>query len=416
MPAIRVHNLSKEYVIGGRSKPQETFREMLAEAILSPYRRYRRLTGDVSKEERFLALDGVSFEVAPGEVVGIIGENGAGKSTLLKVLSGITEPTAGRIELTGRTSSLLEVGTGFHSELTGRENVFLNGALLGMRKEEIRKKFDEIVAFSEVEKFIDTPVKHYSSGMYVRLAFAVAAHLEPEILIVDEVLAVGDARFQKKCLGRMDEIGKEGRTVLLVSHNMQVIQSLCRRAIWLKGGKIEFDGGAFSAVTEYSRSYSETVVERTWNETEEAPGNETVRLQGVRVVPDIGREGEPLTVKMPFRMEFTYRLLVPGSFFFVGVYFRAINGEIIFRSASAPMEDTRQGVYRSACHVPGDLLNNGKYTVDLYFVRDGSTVLYKAESSLVFEVHDTEREQGSFLGELPGVVRPKLQWEVERIR
>ena len=415
MPAISVHNLSKEYVIGGRSKPQETFREMLAEAIMSPYRRYRHLTGDVSKEERFFALQGVSFEVNPGEVVGIIGENGAGKSTLLKILSGITEPTAGRIEITGRTSSLLEVGTGFHSELTGRENIFLNGALLGMRKEEIRKKFDEIVAFSEVEKFIDTPVKHYSSGMYVRLAFAVAAHLEPEILIVDEVLAVGDARFQKKCLGRMDEIGKEGRTVLLVSHNMQVIQSLCRRAILLNDGKIEFDGGVVSAVTEYSRSFSEIVVERSWSETEESPGNESVRLQGVRVVPEIGWEGELLTVKMPFRMEFTYRLLIPGTFFFVGVYFRSINGEIIFRSASAPLEEAPQGIYRSTCHVPGDLLNNGKYTVDLYFVRDGSTVLYKAENSLVFEVHDAEREPGSFLGELPGAVRPKLQWEMESV-
>lgn len=395
---------------------QETFREMLAGAIMSPYRRYRRLTGDVSREERFFALKEVCFEVVPGEVVGIIGENGAGKSTLLKILSGITEPTAGRVELNGRTSSLLEVGTGFHSELTGRENIFLNGALLGMRKKEIREKFDEIVAFSEVEKFIDMPVKHYSSGMYVRLAFAVAAHLEPEILIVDEVLAVGDARFQRKCLGRMDEIGKEGRTVLLVSHNMQVIQSLCRRAILLKGGMVEFDGGVIPAVAEYSRSYSEIVLERSWSETGESPGNEAVRLLGVRVVPDAGWEGELLNVKMPFRMEFTYHLLIAGTFFFVGVYFRSINGEIIFRSASAPVGEASQGVYRSTCHVPGDLLNNGKYTVDLYFVRDGSTVLYKAENSLVFEVHDTQREPGSFLGELPGAVRPKLQWETEVIR
>ena len=267
-----------------------------------------------------------------------------------------------------------------------------------------------------MEKFIDTPVKHYSSGMYVRLAFAVAAHLEPEILIVDEVLAVGDARFQRKCLGRMDEIGKEGRTVLLVSHNMQVIQSMCPRAILLKDGKIEFDGGVFSAVAEYSRSYSEIVVERSWSDTGESPGNEAVRLRGVRVVPDIGWDGELLTVKMPFRMEFTYRLLNPGTFFYVGVYFRSINGEIIFRTASAPVEEAPQGDYRSTCHVPGDLLNNGKYTVDLYFVRDGSTVLYKAENSLVFEVHDTEREPGSFLGELPGMVRPKLQWEMESVR
>lgn len=413
MPAIRVQNLSKEYVIGGRPTPRETFRETLADAILSPYRRFRRLTGDVPKEERFFALKDVGFDVSPGEVVGVIGENGAGKSTLLKILSRITEPTGGRIELAGRTSSLLEVGTGFHSELTGRENVFLNGALLGMGKEEIRKKFDEIVAFSEVEKFIDTPVKHYSSGMYVRLAFAVAAHLEPKILIVDEVLAVGDARFQRKCVGRMDEIGKEGRTILVVSHNMQVIRSLCTRAILLRGGKIAFDGGVLSAAAEYSKSYSAIAVERSWNEPGESPGNEAVRLRGVRVVPETGWEGERLTVKAPFRMEFTYRLLNPGTYFSVGLYFRSINGEIIFRSASVPVEEASQGAYRSTCHVPGDLLNNGKYTVDLYFVRDGSTVMFKAENSLVFEIHDAEREPGSFLGELPGAVRPKLRWEME---
>ncbi len=416
MPAIRVDNLSKEYVIGSRAKTYETFREMLAGSLTAPFRRYRRLKGDVPPEDRFLALNDVSFRVEPGEILGIVGRNGAGKSTLLKILSGITEPSAGRVELTGRTSSLLEVGTGFHPELTGRENVYLNGSLLGMSKAEIRRKFDDIVAFSEVEKFIDTPVKHYSSGMYVRLAFAVAAHLEPEILILDEVLAVGDARFQLKCIGRMGEIGKEGRTVILVSHNMQVVQSLCGRAIWLNDGRIQFDGGAFSAVTEYSRSISEVVVERYWNDSEDAPGNEAVRLRSARVLPETGRQGEPLTVKTPFRMEFDYRLLVPGGFFFVGVHFRSINGEIVFRSASSPVEGPVQGLYRSTCHVPGDLLNNGKYTLDLYFVRDGSTVLLRAASPLVFEVQDAEREPGEFLGELPGVVRPKLRWEMEPVR
>jgi lipopolysaccharide transport system ATP-binding protein len=416
MNAIRVESLSKEYVIGGRTRTYETFKEMLAGSLAAPFRKYRRLPGEMPGEERFFALKDVSFKVEPGEIVGIIGRNGAGKTTLLKILSGITEPSAGYVELAGRTSSLLEVGTGFHPELTGRENIFLNGALLGMGKTEIRRKFDEIVAFSEVEKFLDTPVKHYSSGMYVRLAFAVAAHLEPEILILDEVLAVGDARFQMKCIGRMGEIGKEGRTVLVVSHNMQVIQSLCRRAIWLNEGRIEYDGGAFAAIEEYSRSYSEIVVERSWEESEKAPGNEAVRLRSARVLPDPGKEDEPLTVKTPFRMEFSYQLLVPGSFFFVGVHFRSLNGGIIFRSASAPVEEARQGVYKSTCHVPGDLLNNGKYTVDLYFMRDGSFVIYKMENPVVFEIHDTEREPGSFLGELPGVVRPNLRWDTERLR
>lgn len=415
MPAIRIQNLSKEYVIGGRGRPQDTFRGMLADALTAPYRRYRRLSGDVANEERFFALRDVNLDVAPGEVVGIIGKNGAGKTTLLKILSGITEPTSGRIELVGRTSSLLEVGTGFHPELTGRENVYLNGALLGMRKEEIRKKFDAIVDFAEVERFLDTPVKHYSSGMYVRLAFAVAAHLEPEILFVDEVLAVGDARFQKRCLGRMDEIGKGGRTILVVSHNMQVIQSLCSRAIWLDDGKIAYDGGARSAVVAYSQSHLKVVAEQNWPDPDQAPGNEAIRLQSAKIVPETGNPEDLLMVDTPFLMEFTFRLLIPESMFFVGIHFRSLNGEIIFRSAAAPVA-AREGVYRSACHIPGDLLNNGKYTLDLYFMRDGNVVLYKMESPLVFEVFDTEREPGHFIGDVPGVVRPDLRWDMEPIR
>lgn len=412
MHAIRVQSLSKEYVIGGRRRPQETIREMLTATLASPFRKYRRLSGEAAKEERFFALQDVSFDVAPGEVVGIIGKNGAGKTTLLKILSRITEPTAGRIVLTGRTSSLLEVGTGFHPELTGRENIFLNGALLGMSREEIRKKFDAIVDFAEIERFLDTAVKHYSSGMYVRLAFAVAAHLEPEILFMDEVLAVGDARFQRKCLGRMDEIGKGGRTILVVSHNMQVIQSLCSRAIWLDDGKIEYDGAARAAVVAYSQSHLKAVADQSWPDQGSAPGNEAVRLLRARVVPDVGNPGDPLTVKTPFRMEFTFRLLVPESIFFVGMHFRSLDGDIIFRSAGAPGA-AGEGIYRSACHVPGDLLNNGKYTLVLYFMRDGNVVLYKMDSPLVFEIFDTEKEPGHFLGDVPGAVRPSLKWDLE---
>ncbi|HEU4326334.1 MAG TPA: ABC transporter ATP-binding protein [Roseiflexaceae bacterium] len=247
--AIRVTQLSKQYQIGGPRAPYRTLRDTLAEAVRAPLLRLRGRPAASSSS--FWALRDVSFDVPQGEVVGIIGRNGAGKSTLLKVLARITAPTAGRAELRGRVGTLLEVGTGFHPELTGRENVYLNGAILGMRREEIVRKFDEIVAFAEVEQFIDTPVKHYSSGMYLRLAFAVAAHLEPEILIVDEVLAVGDAAFQKKCLGKMGDVAREGRTVLFVSHNMQAVRQLCRHAILLRQGQIAFSGAPGQAILEY---------------------------------------------------------------------------------------------------------------------------------------------------------------------
>ena len=252
-PAIRVEGLSKEYVIGGSESFGLTFRESVMEAVKAPLRRLAGRGSDVANEERFWALKDVSFEVQPGEVVGIIGRNGAGKSTLLKILSRITAPTKGRIEIRGRVASLLEVGTGFHPELTGRENIRLNGAILGMSGAEIARKFDEIVAFAGVERFIDTPVKRYSSGMQVRLAFAVAAHLDPEILIVDEVLAVGDAEFQKKCLGKMGEIaGKGGRTVLFVSHNLSAVSVLCESAIYLERGALVRRG----AVTEILKAYT----------------------------------------------------------------------------------------------------------------------------------------------------------------
>lgn len=254
--AIVVENLSKKFTIGGSSAPYQTFRESLMDAFTAPVRRATQLlrgnaTAASDMSQIFWALQDVSFEVNHGEVIGIIGRNGAGKSTLLKILSRITEPTRGRALLHGRVGALLEVGTGFHPELTGRENIFLNGAILGMRRREIERKFDEIVVFADIEKFIDTPAKHYSSGMYMRLAFAVAAHLEPEILIVDEVLAVGDAEFQKKCLGKMGEVAKEGRTVILVSHQMNQIRKLCNRCLWLDRGKVRGYGPTQSTVGAY---------------------------------------------------------------------------------------------------------------------------------------------------------------------
>ena len=277
-PIIRVKNVGKQYRIGSPQSSYVTLRETLTSLASAPFRRFAR-----ASQEMFWALQGVNFEVSAGEVVGIIGRNGAGKSTLLKLLSRITEPTTGRIELYGRIGSLLEVGTGFHPELTGRENISLNGAILGMARAEIARKFDEIVAFAEVEKFIDTPVKHFSSGMYMRLAFAVAAHLEPEILLVDEVLAVGDGRFQRKCLDKMQDVGRQGRTVLFVSHNMPAITRLCPRTILLDGGRIIADGPSSQVVGAYLSSGLGTTAVRVWSDLNTAPGNDIVRLCAVRV-------------------------------------------------------------------------------------------------------------------------------------
>jgi len=258
-PIIRVENLSKQYTIGAKAEPYATLRESLVKAARKPIDMVRG--NGKAEQTKFCALKDVNFDVMPGEVVGIIGRNGAGKSTLLKILSRITEPTTGRVELYGRVGSLLEVGTGFHPELTGRENIFLNGAILGMRREEISKKFDEIVDFAEIEDFLDTPVKRYSSGMYVRLAFAVAAHLEPEVLVVDEVLAVGDAQFQKKCLGKMEDISRAGRTVLFVSHNLGAVSSLCSSALLLADGHIEIRGETDEVISRYLRSSGRTEID-----------------------------------------------------------------------------------------------------------------------------------------------------------
>jgi lipopolysaccharide transport system ATP-binding protein len=283
--AIRVRGLSKRYRIGERVR-YRTLRDSLTDTLMGPFRRARKLSGG---GEEFWALKDVSFEVKRGEVVGVIGRNGAGKSTLLKLLSRITEPTEGVAEIHGRVGSLLEVGTGFHPELTGRENVFLNGAILGMRREEIRRKFDEIVAFSEIEKFLDTPVKHYSSGMYTRLAFAVAAHLEPEILIVDEVLAVGDAEFQKKCLGKMQDVAGTGRTVLFVSHNMAAVQSLCSRCVLLKAGQLARQGPPGQLVAEYLRLIQGTNQPRI-AERADRGGAGPVRFQDLLLYGDRGQQ------------------------------------------------------------------------------------------------------------------------------
>src|SRR3984893_2445502 len=314
-PIIKVEHLGKRYRIGARERIR-TFRAPIMRPPAAPWRRLRSRLASCeprANASEMWALKDVSFEVAPGEVLGVIGRNGAGKSTLLKVLSRITEPTTGRVELYGRVGSLLEVGTGFHPELTGRENIFLSGAIMGMRRIEIARKFDQIVAFAEIEQFVDTPVKRYSSGMYVRLAFAVAAHLDPEILLIDEVLAVGDAAFQKKCLGKMGEVAREGRTVLFVSHSMAAVQSLCHRAVWLESGILSNDGKPGVVVQSYiSRSFT-NLAEQLWDDFSTAPGSETVRLRSARVRPINGGSHDVITVNTRFLMEFEYWNLEPDS-------------------------------------------------------------------------------------------------------
>lgn len=412
-PIISVENLSKKYLINHqKTERYVALRDVLtqkatniANKLIHPFSK----SAPDNTQEEFWALKDINFDIQPGDKVGIIGRNGAGKSTLLKILSRITEPTSGRITIRGRVASLLEVGTGFHPELTGRENIFLNGAILGMSKAEIRKKFDEIVSFAEVEKFLDTPVKHYSSGMYVRLAFAVAAHLEPEILIVDEVLAVGDAQFQKKCMGKMQDVGKEGRTVLFVSHNMTAIKTLCNHAVSLHNGRIVSLGAVNGVINDYLNKGLHNTTERVWSDQDKIAGNQYIRLYSLKVVAE-EKAPQHFNITTAFFIEFTYSLLVEEALFYIGIHFKTLAGECIFVSALPP-ELLDRGTYRSVCHIPGNLLNTGSYTIHAYFVRNGSDVLFEIENPLVFEVQDVERPEGAWIGEIPGAVRPKLNWD-----
>jgi lipopolysaccharide transport system ATP-binding protein len=358
----------------------------------------------------------VSFTVAAGEVVGVIGSNGAGKSTLLKILSRITWPTTGRADIHGRVGSLLEVGTGFHPELTGRENIALNGAILGMRRVEIERNFAAIVDFAEVERFIDTPVKHYSSGMYLRLAFAVAAHLEPEILLVDEVLAVGDASFQKKCLGKMGEVSRAGRTVFFVSHNMTAVQSLCDRVLWLSDGRLRDDGAAGRVISSYLQSIAGKIMEQRWDD-EHGPGNDRVRLRRVAVRPSQDAS-LPITTHTPLRLEFEYLNLQPGAHLNLSLHVYNEQGIMAFNAL--PITETVWqgralpfGTFRDVCHIPGDLLNDGVHSVELLVVQDDTNVIFRKEDALVFDVQDTGEQRGAWFGDWAGAVRPILRWTTE---
>ena len=309
--------------------------------LISPFAYLASTLRKPYEDETLWALRDVSFSVRIGEVLGIVGRNGAGKSTLLKILARITEPTSGRAILDGRVGSLLEVGTGFHPELTGRENIYLSGAILGMKRTEINRKFDEIVAFAETERFLNTPVKRYSSGMYVRLAFAVAAHLEPDVLLVDEVLAVGDAAFQRKCLGKMGDVATQGRTVLFVSHNMVAVQSLCGRAIWLEKGMIVHEGLASEVVTRYLASGSQAVSEQVWHEKENAPGNDKVRIHRIAVYPENCAPNDPITMDTSVIIEVEYWNLVPDQIINSCLHFYSEHMVVAFTSSPSDYDMTQ---------------------------------------------------------------------------
>ena len=347
-----------------------------------------------------------------GEVVGLIGRNGAGKSTLLKILARITRPTEGHAEIQGRVGSLLEVGTGFHAELTGRENVYMSGAILGMRKAEIDRKFDEIVAFSEVERFLDTPLKHYSSGMQMRLAFAVAAHLEPEILFVDEVLAVGDSAFQKKCLGKMGDISKQGRTIIFVSHNMAALRALCTRLLWLNAGRVKESGQPGEIINRYLQNHTGDNLESIWDDESRAPGDDRVRLRSVRVITSAHRT-DPITVHTALRIQFTYWNYVPSSVLNVSMILYNLEEACVFASAS-DFVPRPAGLIRHTVEIPGDLLNAGSYYINMIVVKDGSTGILFQNNVASFEVVEGGIV-GNWYGRLPGAVRPKLNWTSEAV-
>jgi lipopolysaccharide transport system ATP-binding protein len=415
--AIVTEELSKSYRIGEMHGAYGTLRESLTAAIRRLGRRH-----ESHHHEEIWALRDVSLEVQEGEVLGVIGRNGAGKSTLLRILTRITTPTSGRAEIRGRVGSLLEVGTGFHPELTGRENVFLNGSVLGMKQREIQGKFTEIVEFSGVEQFIDTPVKRYSSGMSVRLAFAVAAHLEPEILLVDEVLAVGDAEFQRRCLGRMEDLSHSGRTVLFVSHQMQAVSQLCDRAIWLDKGQTVRDGPSTSVVAEYLQSGLGAGSSREWPDLDTAPGDRIVRLRSARVVQD-GEETPAADVRSPIGIEIGFSVLVGSEIpIFPKVKVVDQRGDVAFNAMdTSPRwhEPTAPGDYVATAWIPGNLLNEGLISVQVDLCSFGATNLHHHAGcidAVSFHVQDPgegDSARGRFSGQWKGVVRPMLDWTTE---
>ena len=434
---IRVEGLGKKYALHHEQGERYTaLRDVVARQakaagrLLNPFtlagqlRKAQRQAAQeqASSEEEFWALKDVSFEIRRGERVGIIGRNGAGKSTLLKILSRITEPTTGRVEIRGRVASLLEVGTGFHPELTGRENIYLNGAILGMTRREIRAKFDEIVDFAEVKKFLDTPVKRYSSGMYVRLAFAVAAHLEPEILVVDEVLAVGDATFQKKCLDKLNEKDAgEDKTVLFVSHMMSAIKSLCSKGIVINNGRIALTGNTEDCISYYLSTSIQSDRKHRWTDLDEAPRGEKVRLKGIQaiMISETGENAHIADLAKPIDIVINV-VAEERVMFHTTLHFVSDQGVTAFTSGGIPPRDanqeTEQGEYELKCHVPSHLLNEGSYEITIFIIERGNKATLIINNIIGIDVRDiSEKPVGSYHGREPGVVRPKLQWSASKL-
>jgi lipopolysaccharide transport system ATP-binding protein len=416
--AIRVENVSKKYRIGLLQTRNDTLRDVITSSFNRAAKRK-----EAEKQTEIWALKDLSFEVHQGEVLGVIGRNGAGKSTLLKILSRVTEPTEGSIDIQGRVGSLLEVGTGFHPELTGRENIYLNGAILGMKRREIAQKYDDIVEFSEVGQFIDTPVKRYSSGMYLRLAFAVAAHLEPEILVVDEVLAVGDAEFQRKCLGKMSDVAQQGRTVLFVSHNMSAVLRLTQETIVLDKGAMLMRGSSPRAVDFYLSSGFSQMGERIWTPEEIPVDAAPFHPVALRVknaqgkVSDSVRSTEPITIEV----EYSIKSAVTGLR--VGVYLLSTRGELVFTSfdtdESALYEKhsiRAAGHYISRCKIAADLLNEGRFVVGLNASSFRVKRYFQDEQALTFTVDAAGAPGMQWPEPRLGPLRPRLDWKIEQIK
>lgn len=425
--AIRVEDLGKQYRIGAAASRYPTLRDALTGSFQGAVQRLKGNGKSADLDARRVgnkiwALRHISFEVKEGQVLGIIGKNGAGKSTLLRILSRVTDPTEGIGEVRGRVGSLLEVGTGFHPELTGRENIFLNGAILGMKRLEIEKKFDEIVEFSEVGEFIDTPVKRYSSGMYLRLAFAVAAHLEPEILVVDEVLAVGDAEFQRKCLGKMSDVAQAGRTVLFVSHNMSAILRLTQETIVIDKGRMVMRAPSNQAVDYYlSRGFSQAGI-RTWEEDEIPESAWPFKPIALRVRNPQGQVQDSLRSTEPVTVEVEYQLIAPVTGLRVGIYLMSTRGEAIFSSFDTDEPGlydryaTREvGHYFSRCQIPGDLLNEGRFIIGINASSFRIKRYFQDEQALTFTMDAAGAPGMQWPEPRMGPVRPRLVWKIEAV-
>ena len=409
-PVIEIRNLSKLYRLGtiGTGSLRQDVQRWWYTNVLKKEDPFFKVAGNQENSHDFLwALRDINFDIREGEAFAIIGRNGAGKSTLLKILSKVIRPTQGVIRGRGRINSLLEIGTGFHDELTGRENIYLNGHFLGMTRNEIRGKFDEIVDFSGVEQFIDTPVKRYSSGMYVRLAFAVAAHLEPDILIVDEVLAVGDAEFQKKCLGKMNDASrKEGRTILFVSHNMQAVSNLCHRAVLLQKGMMTMIGPATQVVNRYLSGIQQHQLMQQWNDPNMAPGNAMIRMKSVQLIPVQDDVTAPIDIRTTLRLEFEFWNQEEGIDLATGIHLFTQSSECIF-DVSSKSATYSKGLIKGNCTIPGNFLNDGSYYISIIFVRDTSVEIFYLNECISFEVEDY-RENMNWYGKWMGYVRPNF--------